>query len=613
MLLLVAGWAPATQAQDLLLKDARMLDPTSETMLHASILIRGDTLAAILDEVPSAFAGEIVELAGKWVLPGLHDMHVHSYGNGSPAGAQMFATEGSARRMLYAGVTGFLDLFSQEESIFALRERQRSAGLLGADIYAAGPILTCPGGHGTELGVPTRTVRSPDEARLVVADLASRKPDVIKLVYTPASARFPSMDRPTMEALVEAAREHGLKSVAHVESWDGVRDVVRAGVTAITHLPTTPVPHDVIVAMKERGTYVIPTLTQATELANLIETPALLDAPLLAALTTADFLAPYRDPDAFDPAFLWSLKKQRDDRAGVLATVRTLAENGIRVMAGTDAGIPGTFQGYSLHRELALLVEAGLTPWQALATATTTPGGFLGESVGVQPGDRANLVVLNASPLEDIRHTQDIAMVIYHGQIVERSRLVAPSAAGSAGSERAGAGAVPLTQALLDDFEDEDLTSTLGTTWRVYRDAALGGKSTVDYAFSDGLLRVTGQIAPGAGSLGFIELMLPLDEHDAPRDVTPFDGVRVRIRVTEGEVLLKLRSPNVTNFDYHAVILPASTAFQELVLPFSAFRQLWSAPVPWTGRQVAGITLSIGGTEAAPFAFEIDELAFFNQ
>lgn len=88
-----------------------------------------------------------------------------------------------------------------------------------------------------------------------------------------------------------------------------------------------------------------------------------------------------------------------------------------------------TFRTHSLHRELIIMVEAGLSPWQALASATTEAGAFLGRDFGVNAGDDANLVVLDASPIADIRNTQAIAMVIHHGAIVDREALLASEVA----------------------------------------------------------------------------------------------------------------------------------------------------------------------------------------
>lgn len=173
-------------AQDLLLTDARLVDPLTRTVRPGTLLLRGDTVAAILDVPPPDFGGDVLDLDGRYVIPGLIDLHVHSYGNLSPSGVESLGTVTAARRMLYAGVTGFLDLFADEGTIFALRDSQRADGLTAADLHAAGPLLTAPGGYGTQMGLPTRTVATPSEARRVVA-LARRRPDVVKFAYLPES------------------------------------------------------------------------------------------------------------------------------------------------------------------------------------------------------------------------------------------------------------------------------------------------------------------------------------------------------------------------------------------------------------------------------------------
>jgi imidazolonepropionase-like amidohydrolase len=107
----------------------------------------------------------------------------------------------------------------------------------------------------------------------------------------------------------------------------------------------------------------------------------------------------------------------------VFKNFATLLKGGVTTLAGTDVGNIGTFQGYSLHRELELMVAHGATPWQALAAATTLAGRFLEEEAGVRPGALANLVVLDASPVADIQNTAKIATVIYRGQVVDRTTL----------------------------------------------------------------------------------------------------------------------------------------------------------------------------------------------
>jgi imidazolonepropionase-like amidohydrolase len=410
----------------LLLTNARLLDPESETIHRGALRIEGERIAAVLDDAPARFDGRTLDLNGKWVLPGLVDAHVHSWGNAGPAfqERQLLQTGGTARAMLYAGVTAFLDLFSPEDYIFNLRNEQRRDGLRAADIYAAGPILTCPDGHGTEYGTPTRTVTSPAEARQTIDSLVNRRPDVVKLVYHPhRTERFPSMGRPTMQAIVDAARAHDLPTVAHIESWTGAHEAITAGVDAITHTPPAPLPDSTLAAMQAHGTAWIPTLAVHTELSHLLEHPGRLQNDLLRAVADSALRAAYRDTSNVPTSIRSWIDRQADHRDTRLAAVRRGAEAGVPLLAGTDAGNPGLFQGYSLHRELVLLEEAGLSSWNVLTAATTAPGRLLDAPLGLRPGDRANLLVLNASPLTNIRHTQRIHRVISRGRVVDRAAV----------------------------------------------------------------------------------------------------------------------------------------------------------------------------------------------
>ncbi|MFQ5639719.1 MAG: amidohydrolase family protein [bacterium] len=411
-------------SQNLLLKNVRIVDPASQKITTGSMIIRDGTIAEIVPKAPVSFDGETIDLSGKWLIPGLNDMHTHSYGNAAPGEkVQMLFTAGVAKTMLYCGVTGFLDLFSAEDFILSLRDRQRKDGLQGADIYCAGPCFTCDSGHCTEYGVPTRTINTPEEARTQVAELAQKKPDVIKLVYD-HNSRMPTVTKETMEALVAAANEHGLKTVIHFGTWQDAEEAVLAGATALTHTNFEAIPDDLVKLMKEKNIYLIPTLTVHTGMLKITETPAELENALLQHVTTPELRAGYQDSSAFNDRTKRWLKRQKSAFSTRLQSIKKLAGAGIKIMTGTDAGNIGTFQGYSVHSEMALLVEAGLSPWQALIASTRTPGDFWGKKFGVNPGDEANLLVLEASPIEDIRNTEKIAMVIHHGRIINREALL---------------------------------------------------------------------------------------------------------------------------------------------------------------------------------------------
>lgn len=428
MLYFVVASPGAAVAQDLVLTNARVVDPRSRTTTEGAVVIRDGRVVEVGADLSLPESVETIDVDGRWVIPGLFDLHTHSFGNFAPSGAgQMLGTPGTALLALYAGVTGFLDLFSLEDFIFGLRSQQRSGEMLGADIYAAGPCLTATSGHCSEYGMPTRLVDSPEDAATQVAELAPKQPDVVKLVYdhqTYSGRSMPTVDRATMEAVIAAAHEHGLKTVIHVGTWQDLQEAVEAGADAVTHTPGPELPPDGLAAlMVERGTLFIPTLGVQSELGRIVEDPRLLDRPLLNDVTTQEVLEAYRDHTAWPEPIQNFASWVQSLREPNLRAIQDLAAQGVRIGTGTDAGNPGVFQGYSVHREMELLVEAGLSEWDALAAATTTAAEFLGADWGVHAGAEATLVILENSPLESITNTQGIYAVIQRGSVIDRESL----------------------------------------------------------------------------------------------------------------------------------------------------------------------------------------------
>jgi len=416
-------------AAEWLLENAQIVDVDATAIRAGSLVVRDDRIVAVLAQSPASFDGPRRDLAGHWVIPGLYDLHTHAYGNPSPSGAtHRLGIQNAARAMLYAGVTGFLDLFSEENAILELRDRQRAGTLplpdaMLADIHAAGPIFTCSGGHGTEYGMFTRVINTPQQAHLEIAALAYKHPDVIKIVYDHAFARMPTLDRATLQAAIATAKGFQLRTVIHIGTWQDAEEAIQDGADAITHTYGEPIPEHLVRLMRARGTVYIPTLAVQSELLNILEQPALLARPLLTAMVPAGLLETYRRPDQFRPWTAFLLTWERDGRETFFHNFKTILDAGVTTLAGTDVGNIGTFQGYSLHRELELMVAHGATPWQALASATTLAGHFLQEEAGIRPGALANLVVLEASPVADIQNTTKIATVIYHGHVVDRLAL----------------------------------------------------------------------------------------------------------------------------------------------------------------------------------------------
>ncbi|MFS2317537.1 amidohydrolase family protein [Maricaulis sp. D1M11] len=418
--------SPQPVEGDLMLTGASLLDPATQTQTQGTIIIDDGRISAILDRAPEVFEGEVIELTDRWIMPGLVDMHTHSFGNRAPfAYGDSPGSQAISYRVQYAGVTAMLDLFGDEDTLYAVRERQRNGETGGAELLTSLSCLTATDGHCTEYGIPTRTIDSPQEAVTVVDDLALRAPDVIKIVYQPSDDQ-PSMDLETFRATVHQARLHGIATIVHIKTWQDVRDSAQVGADAVTHIPPGTMPDDVAQIMAEAGLAIIPTLAVHTELTDFIFSPEVIATPLAQAMTTPDILAAYSS-DRVSTQWGNREPRWRAEDAIRLVSLHALAEAEVEILAGTDGGNWGTIQGYSLHREMIKLVEAGLTPWQALAAATTGPGEFLGRNFGLSVGDEANLLVLDASPLENIAHTQSIHLVVQDGVVIDRDAALAAS------------------------------------------------------------------------------------------------------------------------------------------------------------------------------------------
>jgi enamidase len=298
------------------------------------------------------------------------------------------------------GVTTIRSAGDNYPHITQLRDKIESGRLTGPRILAAGPIFTAPGGHpaGTIyrrnryiVEHATRQVGDRDTAREEVRRLAEEGVDCIKAVYSKINAmdlshEVPRLALDVLEAIVGEAHDHNLPVMVHTGSADETKEAVMAGTDSIEHglLPgtdTTRFDDSVARAMVDRGTCYVPTLAMAWS---------------------------YRDtyPDLF---------------SSLLKAVRTLHGAGVRIAAGTDSGAPGVVIGRALHKELEVMVEAGMSPMDAIVAATRNAAvnvGRGGELGTIEEGRLADIIVVSGDPLEDIRHTRGVVMVIRDGRVL---------------------------------------------------------------------------------------------------------------------------------------------------------------------------------------------------
>ena len=336
-----------------------------------------------------------VDGRGGTVLPGLIDAHVH-------------LLPGVPRLALTFGVTTVLDMFSKPSLVRAALAQ--GAGPDAADVRSSSIGATAPGGHPSMMYAPFSYVTGPQDAEAFVADRVAEGATHLKVFYddgTSGPMPMPSLDVPTIAALVGAAHWAGLIVVAHVSTARGARALLPTGVDVLAHVPFDPLDDEQIQAIAEAGVAVVATLSVADGFPGDQAAMPLLAEPALAA--------------RLGPAWSEVLERQRHrwlpaqlpDFAAAADNVRRLHRAGVPLLAGTDAPNPGTVPGASVHRELQHLVAAGLTPSEALRSATARAADVFGliDRGRVRPGLRADLVLVDGRPDQLITDSQQVAAV----------------------------------------------------------------------------------------------------------------------------------------------------------------------------------------------------------
>jgi len=322
----------------------------------------------------------VIDGSGKFLIPGLWDMHVH------------LESEAALAEFARWGVTGVRDMGNELPDLLALRPRAAVRLVFGGPQLAGPPYTPTPS---------RRIVSSAAEAEAAVRELAAQRVDFIKV--------WEGLSRDAFFAIARAARERHLAFVGHVPDSVTPIEASDAGEKSIEHLEFVPAP--CLPMFEGRET----------------DCDALLDATLRRLAQNGTWLDPtigsfrnFVGPERFVPLF-----------AAFKRIAPMIRRSGVRILAGTDVGSMHIAPGKSLHDEMQLLVDAGWTPLEALRAATLNPRLFL----GLPPGD--DYVLLDANPLDDIANTRRIAAVILRGAVIgtpasrrlARRRLAAGTAA----------------------------------------------------------------------------------------------------------------------------------------------------------------------------------------
>lgn len=413
-------------ADTLIFRKVTLLDPSKESLTQGDLVVANGKVISISKKAPPITGARIIEAEKKFIIPGLVDMHVHSsFGNpGIGWNIERLPPVEASRRYLYCGVTAFLDLLGDEQVIFEARKELKGSSH-GARMFAAGPMFTAPGGHGTEFGFPNRTISNAKSAQKEILDLSKKHPDVIKFSLD-HTQDFKNLEPETLKAAITQAKSLKIPTIVHIGTWKDGETAINSGADIITHLAPEPIPESVVNLMKEKGTIEIPTMTYQIDFLNILEDRSILDSLILQKTVNPAVLSSYRNIDPSIEQVRTLAGAQAKNRANHFISLKRLYSNKIPLMAGTDSGDIGVFHGFSLHREMKIFQDAGFSAWDILKSATLAPKRLLKIPLGIHPQEEADFILLNSSPLSDIRNTQDINGIMFRGSLIERDKLIQP-------------------------------------------------------------------------------------------------------------------------------------------------------------------------------------------
>jgi imidazolonepropionase-like amidohydrolase len=392
-LITLASTAPlaAQERQPLYLINANVVDGVSGTIIRdATIVIEGTKITRIAPtrSLPRSSAVRVIDLAGRWVAPGLIDAHTH------------IATLANAKRALFSGVTTVRSASVPAFQDVAMREQARAGQILAPDVLAAGVFVTPTLGETVladqRLGALAGGVTTPEQLRALVRVNLDRGVDWIKTRGTERAGlpdtdpRKQVYDQAELRAIVEEAATKGIPVMAHAHGDEGAYAAVAAGAKSIEH--GTFLSDSTLRLMKQKGAWFVPTLSTVVDLAR---PGGDYDDPVLTL--RGEYMLPRLEQ-----------------------TIRNAHALGVRIAAGADTDY-GAESLTRISHEVMRFRALGLSPVEALATATSGAAELLGigaRTGRVVEGYEADLIVLEGNPLEDASVLQDVLIVITDGRVV---------------------------------------------------------------------------------------------------------------------------------------------------------------------------------------------------
>lgn len=445
------------------------------------VLVENQTIADIGEKLVNSRNYPELDATGKTLLPGLVDAHTHTWGE-------------ALTQAINYGVTTELDMFTMPEASQPYQSiRDDLSNVHAADLFSATILATAPKGHGTEYGFEIPVLESVSQVKEFVEDRINDGADYIKAVYLAQESKrliYPSISKEILAELIEVSHRNKKMLVVHVDNLVSATHAIEMGADGIIHsFMDEVVDQSFIDLMVSQKAFIIPTLSVEASVAGLAPGRILTEEKLINRFLSIEqnqqLNASFDDFGIPKTAFKIAQR-----------SVALLSRAGVPILAGSDAPNPGTAHGVSIHGELALLVESGLTPEQAIHSATGAARKFfpIGLRGSLVKGAKASMILIDGDPFNNIKNTQNIRYIWKNG--VQFKRKLAQD---DVRSEK------PLVAALITDFNQRQNDTRIGAGVSATSDQYIGGNSSVSLDYIDkesspldAALRVKGEIRAGA-------------------------------------------------------------------------------------------------------------------
>ncbi|MDP2319481.1 MAG: amidohydrolase family protein [Acidobacteriota bacterium] len=414
-LVLLLSTASSAAAQATAFVGGRLIDGTGRVIDAGTVVIDGGRIVAAgpAASTPVPAGATRLDVTGKTLVPGLINAHGHvAATTGLRSDPASYTRENLTRQLkTYAqyGVTTVFSLGDDQALGFEMRNEQAAGPLDRAKLFVGGSVITG---------------NTADEARAMAIKVADMKPDLLKIRVDDNLGTSRKMPEAAWRAVIDEAHARKLKVAVHIYSLADAKATLAGGADFIAHsVRDVPVDAAFIAAMKARDVCYSPTFTREISTFIYDSTPAWIDDPFFVKGVTPEIVAQLKDPKRHEQvrnSAGWKAGQQY--KAGLEVAKRNLkalVDGGVRIAFGTDSGPPARFQGFFEHLELEMMVEAGLTPMQALVSATGDAARCHqrdGQFGTLAAGAAADLVVLGANPLDNIRNTRSIEQVWINGR-----------------------------------------------------------------------------------------------------------------------------------------------------------------------------------------------------